>query len=141
MEDTWQFQLRIAVSAALAEALRADPACSSHAALSDVLRRHNASLKCQFDAFAGYVSEAEKLGTEKYPLYQWTKDTIENPEKKTRYLQSFTVYVDGNEVYGKTVADAMENELLALVRDGEIRSVAKFDTNPANSPQPPSRER
>jgi hypothetical protein len=98
-------------------------------------------LKCQFDAFADYVSEAEKLGTENYPLYQWTKDTIGKPEKKARYLRSFSVYVDGNEVYDKTVADAMENELVALVSDDGIHSVEKYDTNPANNPQPPSRER
>lgn len=141
MEDTWEFQLRIAVSAELADVLRTDPACSSHAALGDVLRGHNASLKCQFDAFADYVSEAERLGTQNYPLYQWTRDTIGNAEKKAKYLQSFTVYVEGREVYGKAVADIMETELLALVSDDGIRSVAKFDTNPANNPQPPARER
>jgi hypothetical protein len=141
MEDTWQCQLRLAVSAELADVLRKDPGCSAHAALGEVLRRHDASLKCQFDAFADYVSEAEKLGTENYPLYQWTKDTIGKPEKKARYLRSFSVYVDGNEVYDKTVADAMENELVALVSDDGIHSVEKYDTNPANNPQPPSRER
>ncbi|RDK02242.1 hypothetical protein [Paraburkholderia lacunae] len=139
MENAWQFQLRIAVSAELAGALRTDPACSSHAALGDVLRGHHASLKCQFDAFADYVSEAERMGPENYPLYQWTRETIENPEKKARYLRSFTVYVDGNEVYGREIADLMETELLALVGDGGIISVTRFDTNPAHNPQPPAR--
>lgn len=139
MEDTWQFQLRIAASAELADVVRTDPSCGSHAALSDVLRRHHASLKCQFDAFADYVSEAERLGTENYPLYQWTRATLENPEKRAKYLQSFTVYVNDNEVYGKEVADAMEADLLALVSDEGIKSVARFDTDPAKNPQPPKR--
>jgi hypothetical protein len=58
-------------------------------------------MKCQFDAFAEYVAEAEKRGTKNYPLYAWTKSTIENPEKRAKYLKSFTLYVDGNEVYAK----------------------------------------
>jgi hypothetical protein len=136
MESAWQFQLRIAVSSELANDLRADPAGAAHAALHDVLRRHNATLKCQFDAFADYVSEAEQRGLENYPLYQWTRQTIENPEKKAKYLQSFTVYVDGDETYSKEIADAIEAELLALVHDDGLRSVARFDTNPANNPQP-----
>lgn len=139
MEPTLQFQLRITVSPELADVLRADPACASHGALREVLRRHDATLKCQFDAFADYVSEAQRQGTENYPLYQWTRETIGNPEKKARYLRSFTVYVNGGEVYGKDVADTMENELLELVSEDGIQRVSRFDTNPANNPQPPGR--
>ncbi|CAB3800503.1 hypothetical protein [Paraburkholderia fynbosensis] len=139
MDSTLQFQLRITVSPELADALRSDPTNASHAALRDILRRHGASLKCQFDAFAEYVSEAERLGTENYPLYQWTRDTIENPEKKAKYLQSFTIYVNGDEVYGKDVADSMEAELLKLVDADGVSRVSRFDTNPANNPQPPVR--
>ncbi|WP_153139470.1 hypothetical protein [Paraburkholderia agricolaris] len=139
MALTWQFQLRITVTPKLAADLRANPQGVSHAALHEVLRRHHASLKCQFDAFADYVSEAEKQGTENYPLYQWTRQTIENPEKQAKYLQSFTLYVNGEEIYGKEIADVMEAELLALVSDEGIKNVARFDTNPANNPQPPGR--
>lgn len=139
MNAQWQFQLRITVSPELASALRADPSAASERALHDVLRRHNATLKCQFDAFADYVSEAQSQGTENYPLYQWTLETIRNPEKKTKYLQSFTVYVNGDEVYGKDVTDAMEAELLKLVEANGISRVSRFDTNPANNPQPPRR--
>ena len=56
---------------------------------------HNASLKCQYDAFAGYCAVAEAQGIDKFPLYQWTKDTIEDPAKKAKYLKAFTLYVDG----------------------------------------------
>ncbi|WNC94250.1 hypothetical protein RI103_20750 [Paraburkholderia sp. FT54] len=139
MEPALQFQLRITASPELADALRADPACASHSTLRDVLRKHGATLKCQFDAFADYVSEAEREGTESYPLYQWTRETIENPEKKAKYLRSFTVYVDGDEVYGKNVADIMESELLQLVSEDGIQRVSRFDTNPATNPQPPRR--
>ena len=139
MEPTWQFQLRITVSPELANDLRTDPAGASHAALRNVLGKHNATLKCQFNAFADYVREAGMQGTENYPLYQWTRQTIENPEKKAKYLQSFTVYVNGDEIYGKEIADVLEAELTALISDDGINSVARFDTNPANNPQPPRR--
>ncbi|MFM0073758.1 hypothetical protein PQQ86_21625 [Paraburkholderia sediminicola] len=139
MEPTWQFQLRITVSPELANHLRADPTGASHSALRHVLDKHNATLKCQFDAFADYVHEAEKRGLENYPLYQWTRQTIENPEKKAKYLQSFTVYVNGDEIYGKEITDVMESELTALASEDGIKSVARFDTNPANNPQPPKR--
>ncbi|AXL48659.1 hypothetical protein DSC91_000140 [Paraburkholderia caffeinilytica] len=138
MEPTWQFQLRITVSPELANDLRIDVAGASHVELRNVLRKHNATLKCQFDAFADYVSEAEQQGPENYPLYQWTRQTIENPQKKAKYLQSFTVYVNGDEIYGKEIAGVMEAELLALAGDDGIKSVARFDTNPANNPQPPN---
>ncbi|NYH15671.1 hypothetical protein [Paraburkholderia bryophila] len=139
MESTLQFQLRITVAPGLADTLRADPTYASHAALRDVLHKHDATLKCQFDAFADYVSEAEKLGTENYPLYQWTRETIEHPQKKAKYLQSFTVYVNGDEIYGKLIADEIEVDLLKLVSDDGISSVSRFDTNPANNPQSPKR--
>lgn len=139
MDTTLRFQLRLTVSPELADALRADTTGAAHPALEDILRRHNAALKCQFDAFADYVSEAERLGTDHYPLYQWTRDTIENPEKKAKYLQSFTLYVNGDEVYEKSVTDALEEELLKLVAPNGITRVSRFDTNPANNPQPPAR--
>ncbi|AXF11914.1 hypothetical protein CUJ91_29345 [Paraburkholderia graminis] len=142
MDSTLKFQLRLTVSPELADALRTDPSGAAHAELQRILHRHDATLKCQYDAFADYVSEAERLGTEKYSLYQWTRETIRNPEKKAKYLRSFTVYVKGEQIYDKQIADAMENELLKLASVDSprgIESVSKFDTNPANSPQPPKR--
>jgi hypothetical protein len=119
--------------------LRGDPQCMPPA-LRDVLRRHDASLTCQFDAFSDYVKEAERLGPEKYSLYQWTRETIENPEKKARYLRSFTVYVEGEEVYSGDIAELLQAELSALAGTTGIERVVKIDTDPANNPQPPKRE-
>ncbi|CAN7362368.1 hypothetical protein LJR034_001981 [Caballeronia sp. LjRoot34] len=137
--DAWLFQIRITVSPEAAAILRGDPQCMPPA-LRDVLRRHDASLTCQFDAFSDYVNEAERLGPEKYPLYQWTRETIENPEKKARYLRSFTVYVDGDEVYPREIADLLQTELSALAGAAGVERVVKIDSNPANNPQPPKRE-
>src|SRR5215207_963989 len=35
---------------------------------------------------------AERNGTEQYPLYQWTKATIEDPAKKQKHLKSFSLH-------------------------------------------------
>ncbi|WP_353556141.1 hypothetical protein [Paraburkholderia terrae] len=134
-----QFQIRITVSEERAGALRTDPAAQSYAPLQDVLKRHRAELKCQFDAFADYVKEAEEAGTAAYPLYDWTRQTIENPDKKAKYLRSFTAYVEGEQVYARETADSLEAALSSLALDGAsgIERVFKYDTNPAHNPQPP----
>ncbi|WP_027214906.1 hypothetical protein [Burkholderia sp. WSM2232] len=136
MDSTLKFQLRLTVAPELADVLRADASGAGHQELQRILHRHDASVKCQYDAFADYVSEAERVGIQQYPLYQWTRDTIENPQKKAKYLRSFTVYVKGEQIYEKHTADAMETELLKLVNEHGIQGVSKFDTDPANNPQP-----
>ena len=105
------------------------------AGLFDVLARHHAVPKCQFDAFSEYVAAAEGHGVESYPLYHWTKATIEDPAKKAKHIKSFTFYVEGKEVYAKAEADALEADLLPLIGGGVITKVSKHDTNPANNPQ------
>ncbi len=141
MSKQWDCQIRIDVADELAETARRDPDNPALQPLADLLARHRATMKCQFDAFADYVTEAEQQGTESYPLYAWTKATIENPEKKARYLKSFTLYVDGKEVYAKPLADALEAELTPLVGGKVITRLSKYDTNPASNPQVPSEHR
>jgi hypothetical protein len=138
MSDQWQYQIRINLADEFAETARNDPKNPALKPLTDILAKHNAAMKCQFDAFADYCAEAEKAGTEHYPLYKWTKATIENPEKKAKYQKSFTLYVDGQEVYAKELADALEKDLQPLVGGALITRLSKHDTNPANNPQPPA---
>jgi hypothetical protein len=139
MAPEWQYQVRFDVKdAATAESLRRrlrDPAL---APLLDILERHHALPKCQFDAFAEYVAKAEAHGVDNYPLHAWTKATIENPAKQEKYLKSFTLYVEEQEVYAKAIADALEADLAPLAAGGLITRLSKYDTNPANNPQPPA---
>jgi len=141
MNDQWRYQLRIDLPDELAEVAQRDPDSPALRPLSDILAKHSATMKCQFDAFAGYVAEAERHGVESYPLYEWTKATIEDPVKKAKYLKSFTLYVEGNEVYAREKADALEAELQPLVGGDLITRMSNHDTNPANNPQPPARYR
>ena len=82
MAEQWKYQIRITLGDAVAEAARRDLGNSAIAPLAAILAKHHATLNCQFDAFADYVADAERHGTEKYPLYVWTKATIENGAKK-----------------------------------------------------------
>ena len=95
-------------------------------------------MKCQYDAFVDYVEEAEKYGLENYPLYEWTKATINDSAKKEKYVKSFTLYVQGKQVYEKELAEALESDFQPLLRSGLITKLSKHDTNPANNPQPPA---
>jgi hypothetical protein len=140
MTSRWQYQVRSNVDeSATADSLRRQLRTPALAPLFDVLDGHHAALKCQFDAFAEYVAAAEMQGIEDYPLYNWTKATNEDPAKKEKYLKSFTLYVDDQEVYPKDIADALETNLQPLVARGLIARISKYDTNPANNPQPPDR--
>ena len=141
MGDEWQYQLRLYLDDTLSAAARENADVPALAALSAVLRKHQAALKCQYDAFEAYVSDAERQGPEDYPLYAWTKATIEDPEKKAKYLKSFTLYVDGAEVYSKAKAEALEADLQPLVDGKAILRLSKHDTNPSNNPQIPERYR
>ena len=146
MTDQWKYQIRITLNDENAKIAR-----SGHLSyfwfkpIIDILSKHNATLVCQFDAFSGYVEEAEEHGVDKYPLYAWTKKTIENPTKEEKYIKSFSLHVDGEMVYEKAKADALEADLQPLLEMGSaswqkemlITKMFKYNTNPANQIQPP----
>lgn len=135
----WQYQVRFDVNdPVIAESIRRKIKEPALTRLLDLLARHRAVPKSQFDAFSEYVAAAEQRGIEGYPLYQWTKATIQNPTKKEKYLKSFTLYVDNQEVYAKEIADSLESDLQPLATSGLIARISKYDTNPENNPQPPA---
>lgn len=140
MTAQWLYQVRFDLpETAVAEAARRNLADPVLTPLAAVLAKHRAAMKSQYDAFAEYVAAAEQEGADKYPLYHWTKATIENPAKREKYQKSFTIYVEGQEVYAKDIADALAAELAPLAESGLITRLKTYDTNPANNPQPPKR--
>ena len=141
MSEQWQYQLRLYLADELAEAARRDAAAPVLGPLPQILEKHNATMKCQLDAFANYVAQAEAGGVEGYPLYEWTKATIEDPVKKAKHLKSFAIHVKGREVYPKEEADALEADLQPLVDGTRITRLSRHDTNPASNPQMPERFR
>jgi hypothetical protein len=141
MASNWDYQIRITLTDESAQKYRQTSSAREFSLLNSLLVRHSATLKSQFDAFSEYVLAAEAEGPEKYALYQWTKDTIEDPEKKLKYLKSFTIYVLDEQIYSGDVADAIEKDLRSLRDSDFILGISKYDTNPANNPQMPAKYR
>jgi len=141
MSEQWQYQIRIDLEDGFSELVRLDPENAAIKTLREILSKHQATMTCQFDAFAAYVAEAETNGDTDYPLYRWTKATIEDPAKIKKYRKSFTLHVDGDAVYPKEKADALETDLQPLVGGEFVTRMSKHDTNPANNPHPPARYR
>jgi hypothetical protein len=139
MTGGWQHQIRLVLEEMPAALARRDPRNPALRPLIDALDRSGATLLCQLDAFAGFVAEVEQSGAKSDPLYSWTNATLENPRKVEKYLRAFTVYVGGNAVYDRAVADRLEADLKPLIGQGIVERLARHDTNPANNPQPPRR--
>ena len=139
MSNDWKFQLRLTLKPEMAKIARSSPEDAALDPLPSILKRYKAELKCQHDAFAGYVAEAEANNVDDYPLYAWTKATIEDPVKEAKYIKSFTLYAGGEEVYEKAIADALLADIEPLVGGPVIATLNVHDTNPANNPQPPKR--
>lgn len=138
MTEQWEYQLRFKLSPELAENARSGASDGAFRPIAEVLTRHHATAISQFDAFAKYVAEAERNGVDQYPLYRWTKATIEDPQKKAKHTTAFAIYVRGEEVYDEAQADALARDLRPLLDAGVLLALTKLDTNPANNPQPPA---
>jgi hypothetical protein len=141
MSEQWKHQLRVYLSDELAEVARSDRESAALKPLTDVLNKHQATLVSQFDAFENYVAEAEKNGPEGFPLYKWTKATVDDPAKRAKHIKTFALHVSGNEVYAKEAADALEADLQPLVGGELVTRLSKHDTNPANNLQVPAEYR
>lgn len=138
MDQEWQYQLRVYLPEALAETARREGAQPALQPLTEILDRHQARLVGQFDAFEAYVAEAEREGVEKYPLYRWTKATVLDPKMRAKHSTTFSLHIDGQEVYPKAAADALEADLRPLIGGDLVTRMTKHDTNPANNiPVPP----
>lgn len=106
--------------------------------LTSLLDIHNASLICQYDAFVNFVKECESKDDTDNPLYRWTKETIEDEIKKTKYKNIYSVVVDKQQVYNEEIADSIKQKIDKKNLKTVI-SLDKFDTQPKNNPQPPKR--
>lgn len=137
-----QYQIRIQIkNANLAREVANNELTFATQPLFEVLDDHKAACICQLTAFENYCDECEAKGLTDSALYKWTKATVLEPEKQAKYIKIFTIYVDGQEVYEKNIADKLEAKLQTLVGDELVEKVSKYDTNPANNPQPPKKFR
>ena len=133
----WLYQVRIRVSDNLSESLRSGNHTDLAQKLDKISNDHGMSLVCTYDAFKGYCDEAEENGIDEYALYEWTKSTIENPEKKAKHLKSFAFYRGFEQIYEKELALSLEENLEKLGKSADLLEIKVIDSNPANNPQPP----
>jgi hypothetical protein len=141
MTTSWKYQIRIYLERQSAEIARHNLADPSFGFLRAVLDKHEASLKCQLDAFLDYIEQSERQGRGSEPLCRWTRDTVNDPGKRLKHAQTFVLYIRGEEVYTKELADALEADLMPLVDGSRIKRLSKHDTNPHNNSQVPERYR
>ena len=133
MSDQWEYQIRIYLNDAAAHLARSDPDSPAIKPIKDILDQHRATMKSQFDAFAEYLAEAEQQGPEQFPLYKWTRLTLQDPAKRAKHIRSFAIHVGGQPIYAKDIADALEADLHPLVGAEVITALSRHDTNPANN--------
>ena len=132
------YQVRLDVTEDIAQEVRNKNYYKLNEYIDAILLKVNAELICQFDAFNNFVIECEKENNTNNALYKWTKDTIENSIKKKKYLKSFTVYVNGEQLYEKKTADYLESEIKKL-NEKKILKINKYNSDPKNNPQPPKK--
>ena len=108
--------------------------------LTSMLKIHDASLICQYDAFVNFVKECESKDETDNPLYRWTKETIEDEIKKNKYKNIYSVIVNNQQVYKEEIADSIKQKIEEK-KLKTIISMDKFDTQPKNNPQPPKKFR
>ena len=137
MSEDWLYQIRIRVNDEMSSNLRKNKPSGLARQIKSLARKHGTTIVCTYDAFVDYCREAESNSVEDYPLYAWTKQTIENPEKKLKHLKSFAFYRNNDQVYERALAETIYSELLPLADNGTIDEVKLIDSNPANNPQPP----
>ncbi len=108
--------------------------------LNSLLEVHDASLICQYDAFVNFINECESKDETDNPLYKWTKETIEDKNKKIKYKNIYSVLINKQQVYKEEIADSIINKIEEL-NIISVESIDKFDTQPKNNPQPPKKFR
>ena len=132
------YQVRLDVTEDISQEVRNKNYDKLNKYIEAILLKVDAELICQFDAFNNFVIECEKENNTNNALYKWTKDTIENNVKKIKYLKSFTIYVNGEQLYEKKIADYLESEIKKL-NEKKILKINKYNSDPKNNPQPPKK--
>jgi len=135
--DEWLYQVRIKVSEELSNVLRAGKLEGTSKEIYRIASKYGTFPVCTYDAFCDYCAEAESNVFEEYPLYDWTKKVIEDPEKRKKHIKSFAFYTEDSQVYKEKLARSLLNSLLPLHEKSLIEDLTLIDSNPKNNPQPP----
>ena len=140
MKKNWLYQVRIRVDTELSDSLRANQLTGTSGIIFSLASQYGLRPVCTYDAFRGYCLEAEANKLEDFPLYEWTKNTIENPEKIEKHKKSFAFYKENKQIYEEDLAKSFYEKLKPLLEENKIQELNLIDSNPANNPQPPTKQ-
>ena len=132
------YQIRLGIDEVTSKNIRKKIKVEDYETILSILAKYSATLVCQYDAFNNFIKECELAKDVNNPLYKWTRDTVNNQTKKKKYLRSFTIYVENNQLYEKKIADDIERELIKL-NSKNINSINKYNSDPKKNPQPPKK--
>ncbi len=132
----WLYQIRIVVTPELSADLRSLRSSTTAKLITKIATDNSMELICTYDAFKAYCDEAEKNGLNEFPLYHWTKTTIDDPVKKEKHQKSFAFYLGNEQIYPKSSAEKLYNDLMSRNIE-DVLDIKFIDSNPANNPQPP----
>ena len=137
MNNEWLYQVRIKLPKDLADDLRSEGNLDISKKINKIARKHQTRPVCTLDGFLDYVKEAEKNGVRDYPLYDWTKSVVQDPDKQIKHSKSFAFYFGYEQIYEKERAVSLYNDLIELNDKNRIEEIKMIDSNPRNNPQPP----
>lgn len=136
-----KYQLRLTLTDSFARAARETPYSAVLEPLHDVLRKHDASLSCQYDEFVRFVAACEAHNDADTTLAQWTKAVLAMPSKVDYFKTLFVVAVKGEQLFDETTMTALKNDLEPLVESGMVKKLSSISNDPAKNPQAPRKFR
>jgi hypothetical protein len=126
---------------AFARAVRETPYDASVQPFVDILKKHDATLSCQFDEFARYVAAAEAHGDGDTTLAKWTRAVLAMPSKRDYFKTIFVAAVKGEQLFDEATADALMADFAPLKDTGLITKLSRISNDPAKNPQAPAKFR
>jgi hypothetical protein len=97
MSDDLKFQLRLTLTDQCAERAKARATGPLPYPIDGHPEAAPSGVEMPVRCFRGLRPRSRSERCTNYPLYQWTKETIEDPAKEAKYAKSFTLCVDGSE--------------------------------------------
>ena len=150
MSQEWDYQIRLDLSDEGAELARTDRSNAAIRPLFEILA--STTPPCTINSTLSPIMSPRRRETasSNYPLYKWTKATIENPEKKAKYIALLLALCRRRGSLSQGRGGRARGRAGAAGRRRLVTKLAKYDSNPANNPQaagasaltrPPSRGR
>lgn len=132
-----KFQIRIVLTDEFARAARETPYADELKPLNDVLKKHDATLSCQYDEFVRFVAASEAHNDADSTLARWTKAVLAMPSKVEYFKTIFVLAVKGEQLFDEATMTAVKTDLEPLLASGMLKKLTPVSNDPAKNPQAP----